>query len=84
VLLCLQGGGEDLEAAGVGDLDAAASGGFCVGTGERNNLGYTGVASYQRCVAQAQPCRCYITLELYHSTFPPDVLCQHLRWAAAY
>lgn len=41
VLLCLQGGGEDLEAAGVGDVDAAASGGFCVGTGERNNLGYT-------------------------------------------
>lgn len=50
VLLCLQGGGEDLEAAGVGDVDAAASGGFCVGTGERNNMGYTGVASY-RCVA---------------------------------
>lgn len=27
----MQGGGEDLEAAGVGDVDAAA--GFCIGTG---------------------------------------------------
>jgi hypothetical protein len=34
----MQGGGDDLEAAGVGDVDAAASGGFCIGTGETDAI----------------------------------------------